>query len=271
VEQFLEDWGYLGIFLGIIATGLGFPMPEELPVVLGGVMVGAHPEIKWWIMLPVCIVGVIVGDGCLYMIGRIWGQRLLEFGWVKKRLLPPERRASIERNFHEYGIKILLFARLTPGIRAPIFISAGMMRLPLGRFLLADGIYAIPGVTLLFVLGYYFTDTMVELIEDFGAIKPYIILVAILGVIGYFTYRFLRRPMVTGHPKEVPPLVELVEHTLESTSKLILPKSLTGHTAVKPAKPPADGAVPNKAPVDGTGPKAELGIQSGEAGKQPRM
>jgi membrane protein DedA with SNARE-associated domain len=209
-EEFFRNWSYLGIFLGIVATGLGFPMPEELPVVIGGALAGKD-LVYWWLMLPVCILGVIVGDFFLYGIGRLWGPRLVQYSWIKKRLLPPDRLARIERNFHEYGVKILLFARLTPGVRAPIFLTAGITRVPLAKFLLADGIYAIPGVSLLFFLGYWFTDNMVKLIEqDAEKVKYIIILVVIIAVVAYFAYRYFRRPVVTGDPEEMPPLVEKV-------------------------------------------------------------
>jgi membrane protein DedA with SNARE-associated domain len=222
-EEFFRNWSYLGIFLGIVATGLGFPMPEELPVVIGGALAGKD-LVYWWLMLPVCILGVIVGDFFLYGIGRLWGPRLVQYSWIKKRLLPPDRLARIERNFHEYGVKILLFARLTPGVRAPIFLTAGITRVPLAKFLLADGIYAIPGVSLLFFLGYWFTDNMVKLIEqDAEKVKYIIILVVIIAVVAYFAYRYFRRPVVTGAPEEMPPLVEKV------TTKIMLPKDREHH------------------------------------------
>jgi membrane protein DedA with SNARE-associated domain len=72
VEEFLRSWGYLGIFLGIILTGTGFPMPEELPIVVGGALAGSGNALVW-LMLPVCIAGVVVGDGALYLIGRFGG------------------------------------------------------------------------------------------------------------------------------------------------------------------------------------------------------
>jgi len=246
VEEFLQNWGYLGIFVGILATGIGFPMPEELPIVVGGGL-ASRPGIEWWLMLPVCIVGVVIGDGLLYGIGRLWGPRLLEVNWVKRHLLPPERREKVERNFHEHGIKILLFARLTPGIRGTIFFTAGLTRLPLARFLVADGIYAVPGVSILFTLGYFFTEHMVNLINrDVEKIKSIVILVVILGVAGYFLYRFLRRPMVTGDPTEVPKLVEQVQHTFEQvTTKIIHP--LGGGQAEQ--APANDAPVPRHDPV----------------------
>jgi membrane protein DedA with SNARE-associated domain len=227
VEAFLQAWGYLGVFVGILLTGLGFPMPEELPIVLGGALAGGFAAqentIYWWIMLPVCIVGVVIGDSFLYGIGRLWGAKLVERPFVKKHLIAPEKLASITENFRKYGIRILLFARLTPGIRAPIFLSAGITRLPLSQFLLADGLYAIPGVSLLFFLGYFFTERMIHLVtHEVEMAKNIIILVIILGVAGYFTYRFLRRPVLTGSPTELPPIVEPMKQTLDSvTGKLL--------------------------------------------------
>src|SRR5437660_46881 len=97
----------------IIASGLGFPIPEEIPVVTGGIL-AAHPdnEVSWWIMLPLCICSVVIGDGFLYGIGRMWGRRLLEIKWLRKRLLPADRLKRIEENFHNSGVMILLYARL---------------------------------------------------------------------------------------------------------------------------------------------------------------
>jgi len=65
LDQF-DQYGYLGIFLALLASGLGFPIPEELPVITAGVMVGHEDTIlRWYIMLPVVIAGVVLGDGLL--------------------------------------------------------------------------------------------------------------------------------------------------------------------------------------------------------------
>jgi len=248
VESFVEHWGYLGVLFGIIATGLGFPMPEELPVVVGGGL-AVRQEAKWWIMLPVCIVGVIIGDSCLYLIGRIWGSRLVERPFFKKRLLPPERLATITENFHKYGIKILLFARLTPGIRAPIFLTAGITRLSLPRFLIADGIYAIPGVSLLFFLGYFFTERIMALIEvKEELVKSIIILVVVVGGAGYFLYRFLRRPMVTGNPGDVPTIMEPVSYSVDHMTS----KMLHANKDVVACEPVAAPTAPDSTQAPGT-------------------
>lgn len=216
MEEFLQSWGYLGVFLGIVLTGIPFvPLPEELPIVIGGGLAGGG-TVYWWLMLPVCLFAVVLGDAVLYTLGRLWGPRLLKVAWIRKHLLPPERVGRIERNFHRHGIKILLFARLTPGFRGPIFFTAGLSRMSQLRFFVADAIYAIPGVTLLFFLGYWFAGSMVNVIQnEVEQIKHIIILVAILAVLAYVIYRIVRRPVVTGDPKEVPTLPVDVGQTLK--------------------------------------------------------
>src|ERR1043166_1947355 len=218
MDQFIQDWSYLGVFIGSLATGLGFPMPEELPIVFGGVLT-AHEEVRWYIMLPVCIVGVIIGDSFLYLIGRFWGAKLVQLQFVRKRLLTPERFASHAGNFQTYGVKILLFARLTPGIRAPIFLTAGITKLPITLFLLADGIYAIPGVSILFFLGYWVADAILDLVKDAAMVKPIIVLVALAGIIIYFVYHFWKKPMVEGSPTDMPPIVGPVTEKMERVAE----------------------------------------------------
>src|SRR5262245_11688572 len=127
------------MFFGmLVAAGIGAPIPEELPVVLAGAW-AAHPDVVARfgtlrsLMLPFCILGVVISDGLLYGIGRKFGTRILDLKFFKK-IVPPAKRTEIEENFHKHGIKVLLFARFLPGIRSPIFIMAGVMKLPLKRF-----------------------------------------------------------------------------------------------------------------------------------------
>jgi membrane protein DedA with SNARE-associated domain len=248
MQEFIDSWGYLGVFLSILATGLGFPMPEELPIVLGGAM-AARDRVYVWIMLPVCIVGVIIGDSFLYLIGRFWGTKLVELPFIRKKLLPPDRLAKISDNFQKYGVTVLLFARLTPGIRAPIFVTAGITKMPILHFLVCDAIYAVPGVSLLFFLGYWFTDTIIELIDaESRYVKPIIVLVVLSGIGLYVVYRFLRKPMVTGNPTEMPPIVGPVTTKIEKVAETMADKVLyrSSPSGIFPAPPTPSASGPSE-------------------------
>ena len=263
MEQFIQDWGYAGVVIAIIDTGVGLPVPEEIPIVLAGGMCSSSDKLSIWIMLPLCIISVLIGDCTLYFIGRFWGAKLVQIKFIRERLLTPERFASIADNFHRYGVKILLFARLTPGIRAPIFIVAGMTELPLGKFLLADAIYAVPGVALLYFLGYFCADSVMELIDQSAYIKPIIVVVVVAAAVIYGVYKFWRKPVVTGSPEEMPPIVGPVTQTIEDSVRegVIKISQRIGLTTVGKAPTPpvtqiANGAADQQPPPSTDGKQA---------------
>ncbi len=160
--------------------------------------------VRWWILLPVCILGVVFSDIILYLGGRYFGDRLLEHRWLA-RVLPRERRQRTEENFHRYGVSILVFGRLVPGIRSPLFLTAGTMRLPLPRFLLADALGAVVGNSLFFFLGFWLGNQFEGLLgRAEEKLKPILIVTGIGLLAAFLLWHFLRHPVSTGDPKEVP-------------------------------------------------------------------
>ena len=228
---------YLDVFLILFLSTTILPVPEELPVIGAGVVCGNsdtkfaadrdNPErVRWWVMLPVVIVGAVLGDIVLYTIGRLFGKRLLDLKWVQRRVVSPEKRASIEKNFAKHGIKVLLGVRLLPGIRGPVFLIAGMVRLPLWQFVLADAIYAIPIVNLMFWTAYWFTDQIMVLWHQVESYKTLVVSHLLAAVAGALVYKYLlSRHVPTG---ETPPVVEkaakvghAIEHAFESVADAV--------------------------------------------------
>jgi hypothetical protein len=85
------------------------------------------------------------------------------------------------------------------------------MRVPFKRFVIADGLYAIPGVSLLFFLAFWFGDTFRNLVFSFerrvASAKPILILLALVAVTAYLVYHFFRHPVATGDPREELPVI----------------------------------------------------------------
>src|SRR5262249_44749123 len=107
-----------------LAGGVGFPIPEELPLLAAGYRVwrGIVAIIP---ALAVCLVGVAAGDALLYSLGRL--------GWVR-RFVAARTIAMVERQYARHGAKMLLAARFTPGLRSFFLLAAGAGRLPPRRF-----------------------------------------------------------------------------------------------------------------------------------------
>lgn len=206
---------YGSVFGLLLAAGFGFPMPEEIPVATGGVIAGHASEdslIRWWIMLPLCMLGVVLSDGVLYTIGRYWGPELFQKRWVK-RILPPEKQVKIRQNFNEYGIWILLIARLTPGFRTPVFMMAGITKMPITRFLFADMLYAIPGVIAIFSMGYWFGERFLDLVKQLGEYKSLVMFTLLAFGLGFVAGWYTARGKVaTGDPEQIPIIGREVAH-----------------------------------------------------------
>jgi membrane protein DedA with SNARE-associated domain len=214
---------------GLVAVNPQGGFPGGLPwATLGGAEPAVGPRlvpvsdsfrVRWWVMLPVCIVGVILSDIILYSLGWWGGDRLMRSRWMA-HLLPAHRRRRTEENFHRYGVSILVFGRLVPGIRAPLFLTAGSMRLPLPRFFLADGLGAVVGNSFFFFLGYWLGDSVKTLIEHAEErLKPILILAVIGLIVAYLFRLFLRHPVSTGDPAEVPLIGKQVASHMEQADQ----------------------------------------------------
>lgn len=258
-------WFFWVTFAMLVAAGIGAPIPEELPVIGAGIWAASTPEVGpvRWLILPVCIVGIIISDVLLYSIGRFGGARLLQHRLVA-RLMPPAKLAKIQDNFHHYGIKILLFIRWLPGIRSPMFITAGMMRVPLYRFLLADALAASIGHSLLFFLAFWFGDQFRVLVEhaehEVDRLRPILLILGVIAVAVFFLYRYLRRPVPTADPKDLPLIGNQVAAGIDS-----LELKLHGHPSGTAPMPQTKIAVPS---VEGRGPDG-LALWSPEARISP--
>jgi membrane protein DedA with SNARE-associated domain len=257
-----EFWKYFGVFGALVSAGLGAPIPEEIPIATGGVLVGRdwnNPDgLKWYIMLPLCIVGIVLCDTILYWAGRKWGRWLIRRKWVQRRLLSPDRFQTIEKNFHDYGIRILLIARIMPGIRTPVFLSAGIVRLPFRKFLLADALYAIPGVNLIFWLAYVLTDQFLRLLQIVRSYEELAMIAILSFIAGFITATFVRRPVATGSPEELP----VIGKPVVTIANPQVPEFKVGDTPVMDGR-----AHPHRPSANGQPESPER--QRGEAGPAP--
>ena len=158
VFQFLmplfTEYGYLAVFVMLLICGFGIPVPEDVTLVTGGVIAGlGHADVHT--MFAVGMAGVLIGDGLMFTLGRLYGQRLQLLPGFRK-ILTPQRFASAQDAFHKYGKWVMFVARFLPGLRTPVFFSAGMShRVSFPTWLLMDGFAALISVPIWVYLGYF--------------------------------------------------------------------------------------------------------------------
>src|SRR5215475_8682963 len=160
----LWNYGYVGIIVYMILTGCGLPMPEEVAIIAGAAL-AASGALNPWLTLGSLLIGAILGDSVMYFIGSHFGRRLLNKNRLWKRLITPEREKNVEVLLAKHGVKVLLGARFLVGLRGPMYITAGILKVPFKRFVLADLFCATLVVTLFFGLTYFYGKEIIRIIH----------------------------------------------------------------------------------------------------------
>ncbi|MBI4406118.1 MAG: DedA family protein [Deltaproteobacteria bacterium] len=147
----LSSNGAYAIIFGIlVACGLGFPLPEDIPLVASGYLCwdGTLEIIPTFL---VTMIGVLIGDTILFFFGRKLGLRILE---RKQTFIKTSKIRRTRAYFRKYGQKIVFFARFVAGFRAAAFFIAGAMKMDYRRFILLDGLAALLSVPIWIAAGY---------------------------------------------------------------------------------------------------------------------
>ena len=149
--------GYVPVFVALLLCGAGAPLPEDITLVAGGVIAGlGYANVHT--MAVVALVGVLVGDSAMFMLGHHYGARMLKWRLLAW-LLPPARYAKVQQKFERYGNRLMFFARFLPGMRTAVYVTAGSThRVSFLRFLLLDGSAALISVPTWVYLGYFGAD-----------------------------------------------------------------------------------------------------------------
>lgn len=175
----------------LFGAGLGLPIPEEIPI-LGAGALAAEGVVRWWIALPVALLGVLGGDIALYWIGHHWGEHILDWRIVRL-VLSREREERLKAAYHRHGVKIIFIARHIVGVRAAAFLTAGIVRIPFGRFLAVDGGAAMVGVPASFGIAFLFTDQLERLMSDIHRAERWATLVGLAVLVGWLAVLAYRR------------------------------------------------------------------------------
>ncbi|WP_049623661.1 DedA family protein [Frateuria defendens] len=153
VTLFAEN-GYVAVFVALLLCGAGAPLPEDITLVAGGVITGlGYGNVH--VMAAVTMVGVLIGDAGMFLLGHHYGARMLKWRLIAC-LLPPARYAMVQQKFERYGNRLMFFARFLPGMRTAVYITAGAThRVSFARFVLLDGLAALISVPFWVYLGYF--------------------------------------------------------------------------------------------------------------------
>jgi membrane protein DedA with SNARE-associated domain len=183
---------YMVVFAVLLACGLGFPLPEDVPLIASGYLIW-EGTMQWVPALTITMFGVLAGDTMLFFIGRRIGTQILQ-GNRTAFLFPPEKVRRTRAYFRKYGDKLVFFARFVAGLRAVVFFMAGAMKMKYSRFILLDGIAALLSVPLWiflgWLLGHMLGNEISRILKSMKDIKTAFTAIVLIVVLGFLLHSY---------------------------------------------------------------------------------
>jgi len=187
-EPYANRYGYLVLFLGLLAENAALPVPGET-ILLVSALYSYFGELKLAWILPIGIVAAVLGDNVSFYIGRRYGRPFVE-RYGRYILISQKRMERVEHFFEKHGARAIFLQRWVTGFRVLGALVAGTTRMGWSKFLFYNFCGAAVWVTTVGLLGYFFAlniSVLLSVLERSG--------LAILGlfvfllIAGYFKFR----------------------------------------------------------------------------------
>jgi len=156
----LQDQPALYLFLFCAASGIAFPLPEDVSLLMAGISV-SEGKVTWPVALGVAVAGVMVRDLTAYTVGRLLGDWILS-SRIASRVVGRRKLARARRMIERRGAQSVLMGRFLVGVRATVFFAAGAGGVPLRKFVLWNALGLMLTVPPVILLGYEFGQPLVD-------------------------------------------------------------------------------------------------------------
>ena len=194
-----NQWiGYGAILLAMFLENLIPPIPSELIMPLGGFYVH-QGQLEFLPVVLAGLIGTVVGALPWYGIGRLVNEERLE-KWLEKNGrwigINPKELSRSRKWFNRYGVSLVFWGRLVPGIRTLISVPAGVELMPVSPFLIWTTAGSLIWTLLLTIAGFYLGDSYPKIerwISPLSNVFKTIIILIISMALITLIYKTLRK------------------------------------------------------------------------------
>ena len=205
MQQFITNYGYLAIFVLMLAESACIPVPSELIMTFGGALAAGAVPGTHLNLIGVILAGTagnVAGSYIAWAVGRYGGQpllRRLSESRLGGRVLREDDLDRAIAWFDRHGNKAVLFGRLLPVVRTFISLPAGIAGMPAVRFGVYTTLGCLPWTTALAVAGYAVGANWESVVNAFHG-PSYIIAGIVLAAIAFAAWRYARQRQAESRP-----------------------------------------------------------------------
>ena len=183
---------YFVICFAMFLENLIPPIPSEIIMPLGGFFVYTG-DLNFYILIVSGLIGTVVGALPWYFLGKLLNEKKLSNFIDRKGKFVGISLKDLDKSrlwFDKYGVLLVFWGRLIPGIRTLISVPAGIELMPINKFLIWTTLGSLIWVIFLTSAGYLFGENYKIIglyIDNFKVIlKPIFVILVLFLLIRFF-------------------------------------------------------------------------------------
>ena len=183
VTFLMTNFGYFGMFLGMVLEAVIIIIPSEVILATGGILAG-RGIFSFWIAFLVGLVGSVFCAIIIYLIGYFGGRSFVK-KYGKFFFMKEEDIEKCDIWFEKYGPLAAFLTRNFPIVRTLISLPMGISKVNFPRFVLFTTLGSIPWTFAFVYVGYALGNNWIILNNFVKKLKLPIIILLILLFINY--------------------------------------------------------------------------------------
>ncbi len=189
--ELLQYYGLAFVFVNVLALQAGLPMPAYPTLIVTGAL-ASRGGYSLAALLATAVAASLIADLLWYAAGRRIGGRVLQT-LCRVSLSPDSCVRQTESIFTRWGAPSLMVAKFVPGFASVATAMAGVLRIPLWRFIPADAIGAALWSGVAITLGYIFRDAIDDVLAVLQAMGEIGLVVIVLAFVAYVLWKWWQR------------------------------------------------------------------------------
>ena len=187
----LQYYGLAFVFINVLALQAGLPFPAYPTLIVTGAL-ASRGGYSLPALLATAVAASLIADLAWYSTGRRIGGPVLRT-LCRVSLSPDSCVRQTESIFTRWGAQSLMVAKFIPGFASVATAMAGVLRVPLWRFIPADAIGATLWAGVAISLGYIFRNAIDDVLDVLQAMGKIGLGLIVLAFVAYVFWKWLQR------------------------------------------------------------------------------
>ena len=183
----INNFGYFGMFLGMVLEAVIIVIPSELILATGGIL-ASQGIFNFWITFLVGLLGSVFCAIVIYFMGYFGGYPFVK-KYGKYFFMKEESITKSDSWYKKYGLIASLIGRNIPIVRTLISLSIYIVRLPFIRFVIYTTIWSIPWTFVFVYVGYSLGSNWTIIKNYTDKLKVPIIVLLLIYLISKIYYK----------------------------------------------------------------------------------